>query len=114
MFGAGTRPNRMLAFLRAQMRVGDEWVEVGIANVSATGLMVKCTYAPEAGSRIEIRRRGVAIAGKVVWAMHSRFGVETDDVIDRAALFARSHLQADRRIAARDHAGRRGWPRWRC
>ena len=114
MFGAGTRPNRMLAFLRAQLRVGDEWSEVGIANVSATGLMVKCIHAPEVGSRIEIRRRGVAITGQVVWAMHNRFGVSTDEVIDRAALFAKSQLQADRRNPQRGDEARRGRARWRC
>ena len=80
------REPRRQAFVKAQMRVADEWVEVGIANVSSTGVMVKFAAGPNVGQTVELRRRGVAIRGEVVWRTQTRFGVRSFDEIDPAAL----------------------------
>lgn len=80
------RAPRRQAFVTAQMRVGDEWVEVGIANVSSTGLMVKFPGGPRVGNAVELRRRGTSIAGEVVWWTATRFGLRSFEEIDTAAL----------------------------
>ncbi len=79
------------------MRTGELWQEVTLANVSASGLMVKSAEAPAVGSQVEIRHRGVTISGEVVWTTRSRFGVRSVEEIDLSALTAHSDLQPDRR-----------------
>lgn len=83
------------------MRVGDHWHEVTLANVSATGLMVKCTEPAEIGSTVEIRHRGVTVSGRIVWTTHSRCALLSSDEIDLSALTAQSNLHPDRRQVER-------------
>jgi hypothetical protein len=114
MFGVSQRPLRKLTSIKAQMRVGDEWTEVGLANASTQGLLVKSSRAVEVGSEVEIRHRGVVITGLVVWATATRFGLESFNEIDLTALTARSDLQPDRRLIERaPPTTRRLLARWR-
>lgn len=75
------------------MRRGNDWVEVSIANLSSTGLMVKSTTSPKSGSEVEIRRRGVCIIGEVMWSTPTRFGLRSFEPIDVDALLAESGIQ---------------------
>jgi hypothetical protein len=68
------------------MRLDDEWVEVGVGNVSSTGMMVKFSGGPPIGTHIELRRRGTTITGEVVWSTQTRFGLRSFGEIDQAAL----------------------------
>src|SRR5687767_11108892 len=97
MWGARARAERKLAFVKAHMRADDAWTEITIANVSSTGIMVKCLEPPAVGSEVELRRRGTTITGQVVWATPHRFGVHSFGEIDCDTLLAHSELQADRR-----------------
>lgn len=74
------------------MRAGEEWVEVTIGNISTSGLMVKCQAATPVGSHVEVRRRGTAIIGEVVWSMRTRFGLRSFEPIDLEALTTESGL----------------------
>lgn len=65
MFGSSRRPQRKLTSIKAQMRVGEEWAEVSLVNVSAQGAMVRSPRAAEVGAQVEIRHRGVTITGSV-------------------------------------------------
>jgi len=94
------------------MRVGEQWTEVILANVSTHGVMVKGAPQPVLGSPIELRRRGVTILGHVVWTSRTRFGVQTADAIDLPSLMAESGLQADRRAGERPATPRRAGARW--
>lgn len=94
MFRSRSRSQRKIAFIKAQMRRGPDWQEVTIGNASETGLMVKCAEPPAAGAEVEIRRRGVCIIGKVVWATRTRFGMQATEPIDLEGLAADSDLQA--------------------
>jgi hypothetical protein len=95
------------------MRVGDDWVEITLINVSQTGLMVRSMLQPAVGSVVEIRRRGLALVGEVVWSTPTRFGVRTSEEVDLTALMARSDLQPDRRNIQRPATTtRRARARW--
>lgn len=80
------RAPRRQVFGKAHLLIEGEWVEVSLANVSATGVMVKFPGGLPVGTRIELRRRGLAIAGEVVWSTSTRFGVRSFEEIDQSAL----------------------------
>jgi len=101
MFRLSRRPLRKITSIKAQMRVGEDWTEVRLANVSARGLMVKCPQGVDLAPVVEIRHRGVTITGQVVWTTPTRFGLTSFVDIDLAALTAQSDLQLDRRLAER-------------
>lgn len=89
--------------MKAQMRRGERWVEVGIGNVSATGLLVKFPTPPPVGASVEIARRSVHVTGRVVWTSGVRFGVHSSEPIDVEALLSESTIAAPaRRLAARE------------
>jgi hypothetical protein len=80
------REPRRQTFISGKMRTTAEWIDVSIANVSATGLLVKCPAAPPVGTKVEIGRRGMRIVGEVVWSRGTRFGLRSFHEIDQAAL----------------------------
>jgi hypothetical protein len=94
------------------MLVGEEWVEVTLANLSSHGAMVRSVAARPVGTEVEIRRRGVRIIGTVVWAMPTRFGIKSIEAIDLPALMAQSELQPDRRTGEGPPTTRRSASRW--
>ena len=71
---------------------GEEWLDITIGNISTSGLMVKCQAPRPIGATIEIRRRGMAIKGEVVWSMPTRFGLRSFERIDVEALTAEGGL----------------------
>lgn len=91
-----SRAVRKVALIKAQMRAGTEWIEIAVGNVSATGLMAKCSAPPASGAEVEIRRRGTVITGRVVWSTATRFGMVSDDPIDVEELTGVSGLQAQK------------------
>lgn len=88
-----SRSQRKVVFTKAQLRWETDWIEVTIANVSSTGMMVKSPQPLDVGSAVEIRRRGVGVSGKVVWASRTRFGMNASEPIDVEALLAESGIQ---------------------
>lgn len=114
MFRTRKRADRKVAFATAKLRVDEDWTDITIANVSATGLMGKCACPPAVGTRLEIRKRGIAIVGEVVWAGRTRFGLVSDEEIDCTAFLARSDLRSDRRASERGDSNRRSAARWWC
>lgn len=83
---------------------------MGIANVSATGLLLKCSDPPPVGTRVEIGRRGMRIAGEVVWVRGTRFGLRSFDEIDQSAL-VEAGLKPAAAINSAPHKER--WWHWR-
>lgn len=92
------------------MRRADEWIEIAIGNVSATGLMAKCPAPPATGTEVEIRRRGMVIHGRVVWSTATRFGMESAEPIDVEELTGISGLETK---AVTESPARRGLWHWR-
>lgn len=100
-----SRAVRKVAPINAHMRAGEKWVEIALGNVSATGLMAKCSAPPARGAEVEIRRRGTVITGWVVWSTATRFGMASDAPIDVEELTGASGLQAQKA----DEAPSRKW-----
>jgi hypothetical protein len=65
------------------MRLGNDWSDVSIQNVSSRGLMARAGgAAPEQGAYIEIRKATVVIVARAVWVKGQMFGVRTQDRLD--------------------------------
>ncbi len=101
------RAPRKFSTIKAKMRRDDEWLDVQIANMSASGLMIRCQDPPEKGAAVHIQRRGTAITGTVVWATPTRFGMTSDRPIDCEELQSNLFAQPDRRAIDRGDAPRR-------
>ena len=109
------RSDRRFAFIPALMRVADEEIPVMIANASTDGLMARCDAPPEVGARVEIARADVRLCGEVMWRSGRRFGLRSENPLDRAALVAQAPPWADDLILAKgDRVGSRiAWPKRR-
>lgn len=81
-----SRAPRRQIYIKAHLLLGFEWVEVSLANVSSTGLMVKFPGGFTVGKEVQLRRRGMTILGQVVWSTQTRFGVRSFEEIDLSAL----------------------------
>lgn len=107
------RPPRKVSSVKAKMRRDDVWVDVQIANLSTSGMMVRCQQPPAKGSPVHIQRRGMTITGEVMWSTRTRFGMRSDEPIDCEALQANLVEQPDRRSIDRGDdrrgAGLRFW-----
>ena len=88
-----SRTSRRTVFVKAQMRDDLDWAEIGIGNISNTGMMVKCSHPPTIGAEVEIRRRSVRIIGRVMWTSRSRFGLQSNEPIDVETLLQGAGLQ---------------------
>lgn len=88
-----SRAARKVALIKAHLRAGENWIEIAVGNVSATGLMARCPAPPASGTEVEIRRRGTIITGRVVWSTATRFGMASDAPIDVEELTGSSDLQ---------------------
>lgn len=80
------KPRRLLV-AKARMDDGSRQCDVVIGNVSRGGLMAKCLTPPAVGVRVEIRHGDLCIAGQVIWSKNRRFGLQSEEPIDLAALF---------------------------
>lgn len=47
-------PKRSVTPIKAQMRVGEQWQEVRLTEVFATGATLTCADAPDVGTCVEI------------------------------------------------------------
>lgn len=106
-----SRAQRKTAFIKAHIRVGEDWVEITIGNISTSGLMVKCQNSPPVGAHVAVRRRGTGIMGEVVWSTRTRFGLRSFEPIDVEALTAESGLNANQ-VRGEEPGRRRLW-HWR-
>jgi hypothetical protein len=64
------------------MRVGSDWRDVSIRNVSSRGLMLVSDEPPPPGAYIEIRKTFMTIVARAVWSQGGFFGVRTQDKVD--------------------------------
>nr|WP_280524727.1 PilZ domain-containing protein [Sphingomonas japonica] len=70
----------------ARMRVGNQWQDVAIRNVSSRGMMLAAETPPSAGEYIEIRKAMLVIVARAVWVRDGVFGIRTQDRIDLGEL----------------------------
>lgn len=77
-----SRESRRSVRLKARMRLGRDWSDVTIANVSSRGMLLKCDTPPPAGTYIEICGPATALAARAVWVEGNYIGVRIQDRID--------------------------------
>lgn len=102
--GFRQREERVTVLVPARMRVGPQWTDVVIHNVSSRGLMAGSDVTPQTGSYVEIRRGAIVIVARVMWAKGRFFGVRTQDRISAGGLVNEPRL-ASKPAAADDARG---------
>lgn len=109
----GLRPRepRIAVIVPARMRLGTQWVDVVIHNVSSRGLMAGCDQPPATGSYVELRRGTLVIVGRVVWAKNRFFGLRAQDRLSAKALVEEPRLASRPDAAERAGADRRSTTR---
>ena len=73
------REPRRKALVRGRMRLGADWRDVNILNISSRGLLLHAAPPPERGAYVEVRRGTHVIVARVVWSSQERFGVRSQD-----------------------------------
>ncbi|WP_443027598.1 hypothetical protein [Sphingomonas sp. LR55] len=89
-----------------RLNISGKWSDGCIHDVSNKGLLISCTNPPAIGTYVDIRRGTLVIIGRVVWKGGSRFGVQTQDPVNIAALVnepvLKSRPSASRRSLTRE------------
>jgi len=80
------RERRIATAIPARIRLGDQWLDATIMNVSRHGMMLRMARPPGRGSYIEMRRASTIVVGRVIWAKDGKCGVRSQDAIDIPAL----------------------------
>ena len=80
------REPRRKVMIRAAMRAEGPPLDVCVRDISSRGLMIQTRTPPPRGTYIQIECAGHVIVGIVVWRRDHRFGVNTCERIDAAAL----------------------------
>ncbi|WP_066697147.1 PilZ domain-containing protein [Sphingobium amiense] len=80
------REPRVATAIPARIRLGDQWLDATIMNVSLHGMMLRMARPPGRGSYIEIRRASTIVVGRVIWAKDGKCGIRAQDRIDISAL----------------------------
>lgn len=102
---AGFRPReeRVKVLIPSRMRVGSQWMDVVIHNVSSRGMMIGCDQPPAPGSYVEVRRGTIVIVGRAMWSKDRFFGIRSQDKLSVKALVDEPRL-ASRPKPANDAA----------
>lgn len=90
------REPRLAINLLCRMRVGDDWHEVRIRNVSGRGLGALSQTPPAVAQYVEVRRGPIVIVARVVWQQGCCFGLRTQDSIDILGLVEQRSPAKDR------------------
>lgn len=111
------REPRHKVLIRATLRASGPRTEVCVRDISARGMMIQAGNPPARGTYVDVEWAGHQIVGIVVWRRDHRFGVNTCERINVAAMLLgvsaevlaparRSAEPARRAGAARAVAGR--------
>ena len=103
-----SREPRRKVMLKARLRVGAEWRDACILDLSSRGLMIHASEPLRDGSYIEVRRGRHVIVARVMWSKDRRCGLLAQDPLPTEALIAEPDHSAGTMIAhsqerRRDH-----------
>ena len=93
------RDTRITVVVPARMRLGANWSDACILNVSARGLLIHTQEAAERGSYVELRRGDQVIVGRVMWRSGSRVGLRAQDRVPVEAIVTSKGSEALRLCA---------------
>ncbi len=80
------REPRQKVLISARMRVGGNYSDVCIRNISPRGMMLQAASPPPVGSYVEILRAAHTVVARVVWINERRFGIHTSDRLNIPAI----------------------------
>jgi hypothetical protein len=101
------REPRLAVSLLCRMRVGDDWHEIRIRNVSGRGLGALSQNPPALAQYVEVRRGPIIIVARVVWQQGCCFVLRTQDRIDILGLVEQRSPAKDREPGQRNTERRR-------
>ncbi|MDQ3245683.1 MAG: hypothetical protein M3Q52_02090 [Pseudomonadota bacterium] len=67
--------------IRARLRVGANWFDACVLNISDRGLGMQASSPPPRGIYVEVRRGPHVMIGCVAWSNGHRFGLRTQDML---------------------------------
>ena len=105
--GFRQREERVKVLIPSRMRVGTQWVDIVIHNVSSRGLMGGCDQPPPPGTYVEIRRGTLVIVGRAVWTKGRFFGLRSQDRLSVKALVEEPRLAGRPQRVAQDNSDER-------
>ena len=82
------REDRRKVLIRAQLCAGGPQIDVCIRDVSSRGLLAQASQPPPRGTYVELFHGSAEVVGRVVWRKDRRFGVQSRERINVAALIA--------------------------
>lgn len=77
--GHRSRELRRRVLLPARLRLGSEWADACILNVSSRGMMIQTGRAAKDGALVEIRRDRHVIIARVMWQSGGKVGLRSED-----------------------------------
>ena len=97
------RESRRKVLIRASMRAGGPRTDICIRDISPRGLMAQAAAPPPRGTYVDLDCAGHQIIGLVIWRRERRFGIQTRERINVAALASRiaPEILAPRRAGSR-------------
>ncbi|MFL6725641.1 MAG: PilZ domain-containing protein [Sphingomicrobium sp.] len=94
------RELRRRVVIPARLRVGAQWSDACILNVSSRGLMVHSGNAGPKDSLVELRRGEHVIIARVVWRDGGRVGLRCDNRLPVEEIMSVSQSQSLRLVAS--------------
>jgi len=97
------REPRRKVLIRASMRAGGPRTDICIRDISPRGIMAQAAAPPPRGTYVDLDCSGHQIVGLVIWRRERRFGIQTRERINVAALASRiaPEILAPRRAGGR-------------
>jgi len=114
----GLRPRelRRRVILPARLRLGSQWTDICILNVSSRGLMIQSGQPARQGTIVEVRRERHIITGRVMWRDGGKIGLQCEDRVPVEGILSLGAAKSLRLVAAdgdlieRRQVPRRGRP----
>lgn len=80
------REPRISVCVPARLRLGAQWTDACILNVSSRGLLIHCPEPAERGTYVELRRGDQIIVARVIWRRGSLAGLRAQDRVPVEAI----------------------------